>query len=134
MAIINTNILTKVNETNPEAVKTIFDAMVDDLIERRQPQDKILFRYSMAAKCPDNTDYDQWIEDFINIAHDAFADYHGYRAMGATINDAGDLVIPEPAEDESEADADAETEDTGETAEVEDETEDTEDEADEENA
>ena len=49
MANINTNILTKVNETNPEAVKTIFDAMVDDLIERRQPQDKILFRYSMAA-------------------------------------------------------------------------------------
>ena len=115
MATINTNILTKVNETNPEAVKTIFDAMVEDLIERRQPQDKVLFHYSMAAKCPANTDYDQWIENFIDIAHDAFADYHDYRAKGATVDEAGNLVIPEPAEDETEDADETEEADADET-------------------
>ena len=111
MATINTNILKKVDSINPAATEAIYNAMLEDLIERRKPRDPDLFRNCMERMIPEDHRYCDVIEDFTELAGATFADYHALRARGAHMED-GKLVIPTPpASDDVDKDQVAEMED-----------------------
>ena len=111
MATININILKKVDHVNPYVTKAIYDAMLEDLIERRKPRDPDLFRDCMELVIPEDHRYCDVIQDFTELAGGAFTEYHALRARGAYMEN-GKVVIPAPtASDDAGEDQATETED-----------------------
>lgn len=85
-----------------DALARLAQAMIDDLIERRQVRDPELFKYCFEFVTGEDDRFPQVISHFSRIAAIAFEMYHEYRAKGATVGPNGQIVIPE-AKDADEA-------------------------------
>lgn len=108
MAHINNKILERLNTTDPEALSKLYNAMLDDLIERRKPRDIDLFKHYMTLRALDHESVPNAVRDFTEIARDAFSDYHAERAKGARLEE-GKVVYPAAApDDDDDADDDEE--------------------------
>ena len=112
MANISINILKKVDDINQEASGAIYNAMLEDLIERRKPQDPDLFRQCLAEEIPAGQLYRDTIQDFSKLAARAFKNYHDRRLQGTDETAETALVIPAhlAVDDELEPEVDVELE------------------------
>ncbi len=111
--MLTTNALKKLDN---ETQKKIFQAQIDELVERRGVQDAALFTHCFAsvAHQKDGDGFVSWIDDFQSIAGEAFKAYHDFRQKGVFMDpNTGSLTFPaipaaEPKQDGAEEPAEAE--------------------------
>ncbi len=110
--MINFETLQKLDaENRTDVLGVIFEAQLNELIERRGVQDADTFKACFGLATPEDARFPEIIRDFQDIAAEAFDNYHDYRKKGGHYDKEKGFIVYDNV-DETDTDTDTDTNET----------------------